>query len=80
MTSKKHLCVTPFPIFILNEFHQLLINASAKWEEEPTSRAELDAYIISFVKYNKEELAQYCMLALKEPEWVTKEKFLLLAQ
>lgn len=61
--------------------HQLIIYASAMFLEEPTPRAESLTYIYIVSSRKKDELAKAKLYisTQKEPEWVTKEKLVMLA-
>ena len=49
MRKGKNLFVAPFPIFIPDEMHQLIIYASTMFLEEPTPRAESLTYIYIYI-------------------------------
>lgn len=50
---EKNLSVTPFPVLLLDEFHQLVIYTSAERQKEPTPRAEAQNEYVYIYEYSE---------------------------
>lgn len=91
--TKFNLLVSPLPILLSYEFHQLVVDSSAMWKEEPASRAEIQKHIGTCLddfanrniisKKKKDFCIQELVLSIFPwtiPKWMTEKELLLCTQ